>query len=290
MRVLLVENDGGTAHGTSSALRAIGYALDHVATGHEAVEMLRRYDYDLALLEMVLPDIDGYEVLRATRAARRETPIVALSSLGGPQAKVRAFSAGADDYITKPYDRRELAARPNPVVGPPVQGILPADPACRTVAAVAGQPRGDGERAARPPDRQGIPGPGTAAAAQGNGPDQIRLPRPSLWRHGRAGDEDHRRLHLQGAQETAAGGGRVADRHGLGPGLHASGGRGRGPHDGTQAGRRLGGAFGRLTSQGGAMGKKNAGSEDPARYRDGSICDAPIALFVWHGRGTKNMI
>jgi two-component system, cell cycle response regulator CtrA len=116
MRVLLVENDGGTAHGTSSALRAIGYALDHVATGHEAVEMLRRYDYDLALLEMVLPDIDGYEVLRATRAARRDTPIVALSSLGGPQAKLKAFSAGADDYVTKPYDGPELAARIQAVV------------------------------------------------------------------------------------------------------------------------------------------------------------------------------
>lgn len=90
--------------------------IDHAVTGHEGVEMLRRYDYDLALLEMVLPDIDGYEVLRTARAARLDTPIVAMSSLNGAQAKVRAFSAGADDYITRPYDTPELAARIQAIV------------------------------------------------------------------------------------------------------------------------------------------------------------------------------
>lgn len=116
MRVLLVEGNESAARGTSSTLRSVGYMIDHAMTGHEAVEMLRRYDYDLALLEMVLPDIDGYEVLRAARAARLDTPIVALSSLNGAQAKVRAFSAGADDYITRPYDTPELAARIQAIV------------------------------------------------------------------------------------------------------------------------------------------------------------------------------
>ncbi|GAA4485299.1 response regulator transcription factor [Gluconacetobacter asukensis] len=116
MRVLLVEGDGSAARGTSNTLRSVGYMIDHAVTGHEGVEMLRRYDYDLALLEMVLPDIDGYEVLRAARAARLDTPIVAMSSLNGAQAKVRAFSAGADDYITRPYDTPELAARIQAIV------------------------------------------------------------------------------------------------------------------------------------------------------------------------------
>ncbi|GBQ24460.1 response regulator transcription factor [Gluconacetobacter sacchari] len=116
MRVLLVEGDGSAARGTSNTLRSIGYLFDHALTGHEAVEMLRRYDYDLALLEMSLPDIDGYEVLRTVRAARLHTPIVAMSSMGGAHAKVRAFSAGADDYITRPYDTPELAARIQAIV------------------------------------------------------------------------------------------------------------------------------------------------------------------------------
>ncbi|MBB2190125.1 response regulator transcription factor [Gluconacetobacter azotocaptans] len=116
MRVLLVEYDDDTAEGTSGTLRSIGYSVDHVSTGGEAVEMLRRYDYDLALLEMVLPDMAGYEVVRTIRAARIDTPAMVLSSLVRPQAKVKAFSAGADDYVTKPYDPTELAARVQAVV------------------------------------------------------------------------------------------------------------------------------------------------------------------------------
>ncbi len=110
MRVLLVE-DGVMAQKTSPFLRSSGFTVDHVETGHEALEMARRYDYDLVLLELVLPDMEGCEVVRCMRAVRLATPVLVLSALSRPQAKVKAFSAGADDFITRPFDRTELVAR-----------------------------------------------------------------------------------------------------------------------------------------------------------------------------------
>ena len=99
------------AQKTALFLKSSGFTVDHVGTGHEALEMGRRYDYDLVLVELVLPDIEGYEVVRCMRAARLATPVIVLSALSRPQAKVKAFSVGADDFVTKPFDRTELVAR-----------------------------------------------------------------------------------------------------------------------------------------------------------------------------------
>ncbi len=109
MRVLLVE-DGALAQ-TASALRSSGFTVDHAGMGHEALEMARRYDYDLVLLELMLPDIDGYEVIRRMRSAQLATPVIVLSTLSRPQAKVKAFAVGADDFVTRPFDQTELSAR-----------------------------------------------------------------------------------------------------------------------------------------------------------------------------------
>ncbi|GBQ61421.1 two component response regulator CtrA [Ameyamaea chiangmaiensis NBRC 103196] len=111
MRILLVEDDFAAAGACTHVMRASGFTVDHVATGQEAVEMLKHYDYDIAVLELMLPDIEGYEVVRRVRVAKIDTPIVILSGLTRPQAKVRAFSVGADDYVTKPFDSSELVAR-----------------------------------------------------------------------------------------------------------------------------------------------------------------------------------
>ncbi len=110
MRVLLVE-DGVTAQKTSVFLRSSGVTVDHTDAGGEALEMIRRYDYDLILLELMLPDIDGYEVVRRMRAARLSPPVIMLSTLCRPQAKVKAFAVGADDFVTRPFDQAELVAR-----------------------------------------------------------------------------------------------------------------------------------------------------------------------------------
>ncbi len=111
MRVLLAENDVTAAREISLILKSAGFTVDHTDQGREALEMVRRYDYDLILLDLMLPDIEGYEVVRRLRAARLATPVIVLSALCRPQAKVRAFAVGADDFITKPFDHAELVAR-----------------------------------------------------------------------------------------------------------------------------------------------------------------------------------
>ena len=111
MRVLLVEDDVASARGTIAVLKGSGFTVDHTDVGSEALDMVRRYDYDLILLDLMLQDIDGYEVVRRMRAARLTTPVIVLSTLSRPQAKVKAFAAGADDFITKPFDQSELVAR-----------------------------------------------------------------------------------------------------------------------------------------------------------------------------------
>ena len=111
MRVLLVEDDLTVARGLSLMLKSGGAVVDHSDTGEEALELARHYDYDVVLLDLMLPDVEGYEVVRRMRAARVETPVLILSGLSRPQAKVKGFAAGADDFMTKPFDKAELLAR-----------------------------------------------------------------------------------------------------------------------------------------------------------------------------------
>ncbi|MBN3866013.1 response regulator transcription factor [Gluconobacter kondonii] len=111
MRILLVDSDQSAATTLSQTLRNASFTVDHTPSGEEAIEMLRHYDYDVVVLELMLNDLEGYEVIRRVRAARITTPILVLSALLRSQAKIRAFSMGADDYMTKPYDAGELVAR-----------------------------------------------------------------------------------------------------------------------------------------------------------------------------------
>ncbi len=116
MRILLVDDDINVGRGLPLTLKAAGAITDVADTGEEALEMLRHYEYDLVILELILPDIDGYEVVRRMRAGRNHTPVLALTGLSQPQARVKALSSGADDVITKPFDRAELLARMQAVV------------------------------------------------------------------------------------------------------------------------------------------------------------------------------
>jgi two-component system cell cycle response regulator CtrA len=116
MRVLLVEDDTIVARGVSLALKAASMIVDTADTGEESLELARLYDYDIIILDLMLPDMEGYEVVRRLRASRVETPVLILSGLTRPQAKVRGFGMGADDYITKPFDQQELIARIQAIV------------------------------------------------------------------------------------------------------------------------------------------------------------------------------
>jgi two-component system cell cycle response regulator CtrA len=116
MRVLLVEENLTAARGISSVLKASGAVIDHADTGEEALELVRHYDYDIMVLDLMLPDIEGYEVVRRMRAARIEVPVLILSGLCRPQAKIKGLACGADDFMTKPFDKGELIARMQAIV------------------------------------------------------------------------------------------------------------------------------------------------------------------------------
>src|SRR5277367_2795483 len=111
MRILLIEDDLVAARGISLMLRSVGAVVDHADTGEEGLELARHYDYDIIILDLMLPDIEGFEVVRRLRVSRNDTPILILSGLTRPAAKVKGLSLGADDFITKPFDRAELLAR-----------------------------------------------------------------------------------------------------------------------------------------------------------------------------------
>jgi two-component system, cell cycle response regulator CtrA len=113
VRILLVEDDTATASAITAMLRVAKHVVDATDLGEDSIEIGKLYDYDIIILDLMLPDIDGYEVLRRLRAAKVRTPILILSGLGlkGPDPKVKGLGIGADDFLTKPFDRRELMAR-----------------------------------------------------------------------------------------------------------------------------------------------------------------------------------
>ncbi len=116
MRVLVVEDDALLAKGVEKMLRSEGMVVDQTSLGEDGLEIGKLYDYDIILLDLMLPDMDGYEVLRRLRAAKIETPVLILSGLTEPDKKVKGLGCGADDYVTKPFDRAELVARIQAIV------------------------------------------------------------------------------------------------------------------------------------------------------------------------------
>ncbi len=116
MRILLVEDDTATAQSIEMMLRSESYVCDTTDMGEDGLEIGKLYDYDIIVLDLMLPDIDGYEVLRRLRAARVQTPILILSGLSGLDDKIKGLGVGADDYLTKPFDKRELVARIQAIV------------------------------------------------------------------------------------------------------------------------------------------------------------------------------
>ena len=116
MRVLLVEDDTSTAKTIEMMLKSEGYICDCTDLGEDGLEIGKIYDYDLIILDLMLPDMDGYEVLRRLRSSKVRTPILILSGLSEPDQKVKSLGFGADDYLTKPFDKGELVARIQAIV------------------------------------------------------------------------------------------------------------------------------------------------------------------------------
>ena len=116
MRILSIEPDSQTAQSIQLMLMSEGFNVYGTDLGEEGIDLGRLYDYDIILLDLNLPDISGFDVLRALRAAKIETPILILSGLGGIEDKVKGFGHGADDYLTKPFHKDELVARIHAIV------------------------------------------------------------------------------------------------------------------------------------------------------------------------------
>ncbi len=116
MRVLLIEDDSATAQSIELMLLSAGFNVFQTGYGEEGVDLGKIYDYDIILLDLGLPDISGYEVLRSLRVSKIKTPVLILSGLGGVDEKVRGLGFGADDFLTKPFHKVELVARVHAIV------------------------------------------------------------------------------------------------------------------------------------------------------------------------------
>jgi two-component system cell cycle response regulator CtrA len=116
MRVLLIEDDTATARAIELMLNCEGFNVYITNVGEEGLDLGKLYDYDIILLDMNLPDISGFEVLRLLRVSKVKTPILILSGLGSLEDKVKGLGFGADDYLTKPFHKKELVARIHAIV------------------------------------------------------------------------------------------------------------------------------------------------------------------------------
>ena len=142
MRALVVEDESKMAALLRRGLQEEGFAVDIAANGEDGSWMGTENDYDVILLDVMLPDVDGFEVCRRLRAADRWAPILMLTARDGVQDRVAGLDAGADDYLTKPFSFDELLARVRallrrgPSERPPVLtvGDLVLDPATRRVS------------------------------------------------------------------------------------------------------------------------------------------------------------
>jgi two-component system cell cycle response regulator CtrA len=116
MRVLLVEDDSATAQSIELMLKSGSFNVYTTDLGEEGIDLGKIYDYDIILLDLNLPDMSGFEVLRSLRVSKVRTPILVLSGLAGIEDKVKGFGFGADGYMTKPFHKDELVARIHAIV------------------------------------------------------------------------------------------------------------------------------------------------------------------------------
>jgi len=116
MRVLLIEDDSAMARSIELMLRSEGLNVYTTDLGEEGIDLGKLYDYDIIVLDLQLPDMSGFEVLKALRVAKVQTPVLILSGNAIVEAKVKALGFGADDYMTKPFHKDELVARIQAVV------------------------------------------------------------------------------------------------------------------------------------------------------------------------------
>ncbi len=116
MKVLVIEDDVTTREFIAQGLREHGFVVDEAEDGHQGLMMATSCEYQLIILDRMLPILDGLKVLAALRATENETPILILSAMDSVEDRVAGLTAGSDDYLTKPFALAELIARANILV------------------------------------------------------------------------------------------------------------------------------------------------------------------------------
>src|SRR6202163_2188756 len=111
MRILIIEDDRDAAAYLTKAFREVGHVADHAADGVNGYDLAREGAYDVAIVDRMLPKMDGLSLIGALRAQSVETPVLILSALGQVDDRVKGLRAGGDDYLAKPYAFSELLAR-----------------------------------------------------------------------------------------------------------------------------------------------------------------------------------
>ena len=116
MRILLIEDDSALAQSIELMLKSEGFNVYTTDLGEDGIDLGKIYDYDIILLDLNLPDMSGFEVLRSMRLAKVKAPILILTGVDTIEDKVRGLGVGADDYLTKPFHKDELVARIHAIV------------------------------------------------------------------------------------------------------------------------------------------------------------------------------
>jgi two-component system cell cycle response regulator CtrA len=116
MRVLLIEDDSATAQSIELMLKSESFNVYTTDLGEEGIDLGKIYDYDIILLDLNLPDMSGFEVLRKLRVSKVKSPVLILSGLASIEDKIKGLGFGADDYLTKPFHKDELVARIHAIV------------------------------------------------------------------------------------------------------------------------------------------------------------------------------
>ena len=111
MHFLLVEDDAEVSGYLVKGLKEEGFTVDHAADGAEGLQRATANDYDLMIIDRMLPQVDGLDIVRRVRASGKNTPVLILSALGEVDDRVEGLQAGSDDYLTKPFAYSELSAR-----------------------------------------------------------------------------------------------------------------------------------------------------------------------------------
>ncbi len=195
MRVLLIEDDSATAQSIELMLKAESFNVYTTDLGEEGVDLGKLYDYDIILLDLNLPDMSGFEVLRTLRVSKVKTPILILSGLAGIEDKVKGLGFGADDYMTKPFHKNELVARIHAIVRRSkghAQSVIQTGDLLLNLDAKTVEVNGQQVYLTHKEYQM------LELLSLRKGKTLMK----ETFLHERAGAEDYRRVHLQAAQET----------------------------------------------------------------------------------------